>query len=289
MNALDELFTQSMMLDTFGALSEADLCTRGAGGQVGAGTKPITTMKSNARFSEQPGSCAMRPSQNDSRQFRKAFEEGERRLRAPLLLLAGLTLGMQPGCSGGETLTPAHYSPDEAAKQIMADYDTNRDGFLDAKELERCPSLKHSLEFIDQNGDKRLSAEEIAARIQIYADSQVAIKATGCHVTLDGKPLQGATVTYVPEKFMGPSLRRASGVSDQNGSVNLKVDGENLPGVQPGFYRVEISKKNASGQESIPARYNQDTTLGTEVNPHKARKLGVKEPLHGDFRLTSKK
>jgi hypothetical protein len=190
----------------------------------------------------------------------------------------------------GDALTPPKYpSPDEVAKQIIAEYDTNHDGLLDAKELERCPSLKYSLDFIDTNGDKRLSAEEIAARIQIYVDSQVALKATGCHVRLDGRPLEGATVTYVPEKFMGGSVRPASGVSNATGAVTLLVEGEKDPGVAPGFYRVQVSKKNASGQETIPARYNTDTILGIEVNPHKSRRLGVREPLNGDFKLTSKK
>jgi hypothetical protein len=200
----------------------------------------------------------------------------------------GSVLCLLPGCSGGDTLKVANYSPDEAAKQVMAEYDTNHDGFLDAKELERCPSLKYSAASIDTNGDKRLSTEEIAARIQVYADSQVAIKATGCHVTLDGKPLEGAKVTYVPEKFMGSSLRRASGISKETGAVTLIVEGEKLAGVQPGFYRVQISKKNASGQETIPARYNQDSILGIEVFPQKTHRLGVRENIHGDFRLTSK-
>jgi hypothetical protein len=206
----------------------------------------------------------------------------------PTLILGCLVLCLLPGCSGPETLKVASYSPDEAAKQVMAEYDTNHDGYLDAKELERCPSLKYSFASIDTNADKRLSTEEIAARIQVYADSQIAIKATGCHVTLDGKPLEGATVTYVPEKFMGSSLRRATGVSNQTGAVTLTVEGEKLPGAQPGFYRVQISKKNASGQEMIPARYNQDSILGIEVFPQKSHRLGVRENLHGDFRLTSK-
>jgi hypothetical protein len=201
----------------------------------------------------------------------------------------GLAVGLLPGCSGGDTLTPPTYpSADAAAKQVMDEYDTNHDGLLDAKELERCPSLKSSLELMDTNGDKRLSAEEIAARIQMYADSQVALKATGCHVRLDGKPLEGATVTYVPEKFMGSSVKPASGVSNATGAVTLMVEGLKDPGVQPGFYRVLVSKKNASGQETIPARYNQDSILGIEVNPRKIRKLGVRENLNGDFKLTSK-
>lgn len=233
----------------------------------------------------------MRPFQCHSRRPHADSHEETYLLRAlPGLLLVGMGLGLLPGCSAsGDQITVPTYSPEEAAKQVMAEYDTNHDGVLDAKELERCPSLKHSLDAIDKNGDKRLSADEIAGRIQMYADSQVGLKATSCHVRLDGKPLQGATVTYVPEKFMGSSVRPASGVSDQNGGVSLVVEGEKIPGVQPGFYRVQVSKKNASGQELIPARYNQDTILGIEVSPRKNRRLGVKEEVDGDFKLTSKK
>ncbi len=199
-----------------------------------------------------------------------------------------LASSLLPGCSGGDNLTFPTYSPDESAKQAMAEYDTNHDGFLDAKELERCPALKNGLDSMDTDGNHRLSAEEIAARIQVYQDSQVALKATGCRVHLDGKPLQGATVTYVPEKFMGSSIKPASGVSDERGSVLLIVDNEKLAGVQPGLYRVQISKKNASGQETIPVRYNQDTILGAEVYPRKIRKMGAQDDVAGDFRLTSK-
>ncbi|HLJ97150.1 MAG TPA: EF-hand domain-containing protein [Gemmataceae bacterium] len=192
------------------------------------------------------------------------------------------------GCAGGEDLRLPTYTPDESAKQALAEYDTNHDGFLDAKELERCPALKNNLDTMDSDGNQRLSAEEIAARIQVYQESQVALKAVACRVQLDGKPLQGASVTFVPEKFMGTSIRPASGVSDERGGVQLMVEGEKYPGAQPGLYRVYVSKKNASGQETIPARYNQDTTLGAEVYPRKLRRSGTREDVAGDFRLTSK-
>ena len=207
-------------------------------------------------------------------------------IRCPTLIAASLVLCLLPGC-GGDDLTMPSYSPDEAAKQAMAEYDANHDGYLDAKELERCPALKNSLDSMDKNGDHRLSADEIAGRIQIYQESQVALKHVKCRVLLDGRALQGATVTYVPEKFMGSSIKPASGVSDENGGVVLTVEGEKLPGAQPGFYRVQVSKKNASGQEMIPARYDQDTILGQEVNSQKIRKLGVRDDERGDFRLTS--
>jgi len=182
----------------------------------------------------------MRQFQNDLAHFRTVGLERSRLARASpagwlTLLLVSVALCLLPGCGVGDNLTPPSYSPDEAAKQALAEYDSNHDGYLDAKELERCPALKNSLASIDKNGDHRLSTEEIVERIQIYADSQVALKATTCHVRLDGRPLQGATVTYVPEKFMGSSIKPASGVSDQSGGGMLTAEGEKLPGVQPGF------------------------------------------------------
>ena len=218
-----------------------------------------------------------------------AFQEGRPRGESwPTLLVVSLALSLLPGCGGGgDDLMPPSYSPDASAERAMAEYDTNHDGFLDAQELERCPALKRILELIDQNGDKRLSAAEIAARIEVYQDSQIALKNVGCQVSLDGRPLQGATVTYVPEKFMGPSLKRASGVSDHLGAVELRTEGEKLPGVQPGLFRVLVSKQNAAGQETIPARYNQDSTLGVEVYPRRIRRPGARETNIVPFRLTS--
>jgi hypothetical protein len=207
----------------------------------------------------------------------------------PTLLIISLAVSFLPGCGGsGDDLIPATYTPDASAGQALAEYDTNHDGFLDAKELERCPALKSHLDLIDENGDKRLSAAEIAARIEVYQDSQIALKNVGCQVLLDGRPLQGATVTYVPEKFMGPSLKSASGVSDHLGAVQLHMEGEKLPGVQPGLFRVLVSKKNAAGQETIPARYNQDSVLGIEVFPRRIRRQGVRETNMAKFHLTSK-
>jgi len=199
-----------------------------------------------------------------------------------------LALWLLCGCGKGDDLTAPSYSPDKAAQQAMAEYDANHDGYLDAKELERCPALKNSLDSMDTNGDHRLSAEEITARIRAYQTSGVALMATGCQVRLDGKPLQGATVKYLPEKFMGSSIKPASGVSDDRGGVVLTAEGEKVAGVQPGFYRVQVSKKDAGGQEMIPARYNQDTLLGAQVSPLKVRKAGVRDDDHADFRLTSK-
>jgi hypothetical protein len=193
-------------------------------------------------------------------------------------LLPGLAL-LLAGCPSTPTVSIPEISPDAAAKQALAEYDTNHDGFLDARELERCPALKASLKSLDTNRDGKLSADEIAARLQLMME-QKSLTTANCQVLMNNEPLQDATVTFVPEKFMGPAIKAATGKTDDYGYAALQIEGEELPGVSYGFYRVEISKKNEQGQETIPARYNTKTTLGRELAP-------VTREKDTPFRLTS--
>jgi hypothetical protein len=57
-------------------------------------------------------------------------------------------------------------------------------------------------------------------------------------VTLDGQPLEGATVTFVPEGGSGPS---ASGLTGSDGvfSLTTRTSGD---GVAPGAYKVTVTK-----------------------------------------------
>jgi hypothetical protein len=158
-------------------------------------------------------------------------------------------------------------SPEEVGTKALAQYDKNGDGFLDTRELEACPALKKSLKAVDTNGDGRLSAQEITARVQGYLDAQVALTAVSCLVHYNGQPLEGATVIFEPENFMGTGVKQASGVTDKDGVAQLKAEGERLEGAHFGFYRVRISKKDAQGGETIPSRFNSATTLGQEIAP----------------------
>src|SRR5262249_21344908 len=84
----------------------------------------------------------------------------------PVLFGAGLALFLA-GCSGGQPAAvemPA-FSPEDAAGQAMAQYDTNKDGFLDDEELKRCPALRGAVSKIDKNGDGKLTKEEIVQRL----------------------------------------------------------------------------------------------------------------------------
>jgi hypothetical protein len=58
-------------------------------------------------------------------------------------------------------------------------------------------------------------------------------------VTLDGKPLPNATVTFVPIS-KGDGETSAGGLSDSTGKYVLRTDSKNY-GIKPGSYKVIIS------------------------------------------------
>jgi len=157
------------------------------------------------------------------------------------------------------------FDPAEIGGRAVALYDGNKDGKLDAGELEKCPALKSALARADKNKDGCLDAEEIAERIEQYRASGVALTGVACIVTRDGQGVAGVTVTFVPESFMGDAAKKATGTSAANGNVQMATEGEPFPGVRLGFYRVEASLKDAAGNETVPARFNTATVLGQEV------------------------
>jgi hypothetical protein len=186
------------------------------------------------------------------------------------------------GCNGSGTRVemPA-FSATSATDQAFAVYDGNRDGVLDARELERCPSLKGALERIDTNGDKRISKEELQDYLGSYEDSQVGLMEMIIRVTLDDKPLTGATVDMEPESFMGSGISPATGTTDNSGRARMKLKGADGFGMQFGCYKVRISKKEA-GRETLPARYNAESKLGFEAATSIRGNSGTA------FKLTSK-
>ena len=90
-------------------------------------------------------------------------------------------------------------------------------------------------------------------------------------VTLDGAPLPGATVLFVPEAGGRP----AAGRTDDQGKYVLNFSG-NLKGAIPGKSTVRISTKADTGvddngqpipavPEKIPMKYNVKSELSFEV------------------------
>lgn len=170
------------------------------------------------------------------------------------------------GCSGGVgRVHPPAYSANAGRDALIA-YDANRDGAIAGAELDRVPALRASLHQVDANGDGRLTAEEIDARVQAWKASRIAEMPVRCMVTLDGVPLADARVDFIPEAFLGAELSPASGTTSASGSAGITLPKERLAdpryaGVACGWYKILVT----SSCREIPARYNTETTLGCEV------------------------
>ncbi len=166
------------------------------------------------------------------------------------------------GCSQGALPRVYPDKPDSrAGNRAVELYDADKDGFLDAKELEKVPGLKAAMKQVDRNKDGKITAEEISARIQDWADSKLGRMGVSCIVNHNGRPLAGATVKFIPENFLGGGLHAAEGTTDDRGMARMSVAGSAQRGISPGFYRIEITKAG----EAIPSKYNTSTSLGQEV------------------------
>jgi len=177
-------------------------------------------------------------------------------------LLAGCNLSRQG-------IEVPQWDPSAAADRAMSEYDSNGDGQLSRDELQACPGLLSAIAAIDRDGDGSVSADELKASLQELRQNEAALVEVRCVVTRGRRPLEGATVTLVPESLMGDAFRPASGVTSRNGTTIPTVADEELPaeyrgrihGVHCGFYRVVVTHPAVS----IPAKYNSQTELGRLV------------------------
>ncbi len=183
-------------------------------------------------------------------------------------LLACLGLFAIVGCSNAPTPPPRfQIDPESAAQAAMALYDKNGDGMLDAKELKASPPLRELLENLKRRSPGHpdsLTKADISARLEEWIKAPATLLPGTSLVFLDGKVLEGATVSFEPEPFLGSSYRSHQGQTDASGAAHLDAELKDYPGIYVGLYRVRISKK-VDGKESLPARYNTDTELGREV------------------------
>jgi hypothetical protein len=175
------------------------------------------------------------------------------------------------GCFGGSSdYGPPEIDASDAAAEAIAIYDSNSDGALSGGELDQVPGLKGAQQRIDQDADGRITAAEIADRIGQWQDVGLGTMSVRVTVILDGSPLQGATVHFEPEPFLGDSVQPASGETGPEGSAQIAIPPaarsapDAPPGVHFGFYKIRISKQDG-GTERVPATFNSETTLGQEV------------------------
>jgi hypothetical protein len=200
---------------------------------------------------------------------------GSRKAKFGLRILALSCLFSSFSACGDRRIVPPVLDAEEAAGKALAEFDLNKDSFLDAAELERCPGLKCCIKELDKDSDGRLNADEISERLSKFRGSGVGLLGVSCTLVRNDAPFPGPTVTLVPEKFLQPALKASSGVADDRGQVTLQIEDQPVPGVALGFYRIEVSYKDAEGKETIPARYNSETILGHEVTPFARGGTGI--------------
>lgn len=186
-------------------------------------------------------------------------------------LAVAALMGGAVGCRRGPVaVKQPSIDADSAGREALALYDTDKNGTISGAELDASPPLKSALPRLDTNGDGGVSAAEVAERVRAWKAMRTGLASWRCHLTLDGQPLAGARMVLEPEPFLGSHIKPASGESNQFGDVSPSVAREDLPdptlpgGVHFGLYRVRITSAGV-GKETLPARYNTETTLGQEV------------------------
>lgn len=188
-----------------------------------------------------------------------------------LFMYCALLLSAFSGCGGPDALPLPSYDPPGSAAKAMELYDTDGDGFVAGEELEKAPGLKAALKNLDSDGDGKVSEEEVAERLRAWEEMKIGMMPFRCEVSLDGKLVDEATVTFEPDAFLQGRIEAASGITGMTGTADPKVPKENRPtpdsppGMQAGIYTVRISKK-VNGVEKIPSKYNESTVLGQEVS-----------------------
>ena len=181
-------------------------------------------------------------------------------LRPALFLLCAALAG----CGGKSApLSAPTYDPAGMAQAAVSQYDKNGNGRLDGAELDAIPALKLSLAAIDTNKDKAISLDELTTRFESYKAANVGALGVSVTVRVNGTRMGGVAVTFVPEDCMKGTATGGSGTTGDDGAAAIQSDG--VPGLPLGLYKITLSKKGASGNEELPARYNAQTTLGREI------------------------
>src|SRR5262249_43408420 len=155
---------------------------------------------------------------------------------------AGIAALTVAGCGGPPTGSVGAYSPEAAAAAATKNYDTNKNGKLDAPQLKKSPRLADNLAGNDTNNHQSTDAREIAARITSYTTSGTRLRDISYRVVRRGAPVAGVNVTLKPEEFMLGAIKPATGVTTETGDALLQTEGQPFPGAQVGFYQIILSQ-----------------------------------------------
>jgi hypothetical protein len=205
------------------------------------------------------------------------------------LVIAVLAVAIA-GCwnRGPSRVVPPTIDAVAAGTEAIKMYDTNHDGKISGTELDKCPAIKAAIKQIDPSGKGEVTAEMITARVKKWQESKLGRMSLGCRITRNGAPLPGATVTFLPEKFLGANVKPATGKTDMNGMAMLSVAPTNTapgaprepPGVAPGLYRIVVTAPGVT----IPPKYSTEegAILGQEVAMDAQ---GIQEGLKYDLKF----
>jgi hypothetical protein len=181
------------------------------------------------------------------------------------------SLALLVGCSHrASRVQPVDINASSASSQAMELYDKNADGALAGDELNAVPGIKKYLDKYDRDSDQRVTRDEIAARLSDWSSQKMALMGRSYVVTLDGRNLEGATITMVPEPYLGENVKQATGVTASNGLARMShadedlpksANGRPIPGVKGGTFKIQVTHPS----RKIPAKYNTATELGDEV------------------------
>lgn len=192
-----------------------------------------------------------------------AMAQGGFALALGCLAVISLTIGCSSRAPSKPELTPT-----ESAATALEEYDADGDGAISEEEAKDAPGLLAAFAKIDKDGDGTVTAQEIEERIIYYQTSTSWVINGTCRILYRNRPLEGATVTFDPEPFLGPSFKPCTGETDERGDafITREADPDAVPGIYLGFYRVRVTKEKEKGGEMISAKYNTETILGFEAN-----------------------
>ncbi|TWT77920.1 hypothetical protein Pla123a_17190 [Posidoniimonas polymericola] len=177
------------------------------------------------------------------------------------------------GCSGRPAAVVPQFDPAGMAEQALAAYDADGDGRLAGAELDASPAIKKHLARYDADSDGAVSEQELQDRFAQWEEEGVGFRRLDVRVTIDGRPLSGATVTFEPEAFMTDWVKPATATTDRSGMAKISVAPEDLPaalkdrasglrGVCVGAYRVKVTHPS----DKLPPAYPAGDALGAETS-----------------------
>jgi hypothetical protein len=190
---------------------------------------------------------------------------------ARAVLIWGTGCLLLVGCSSRPArVKPVDIDPSSASSAAIEMHDKDGDDAIGGAELDAVPGLKKHVARYDRDSDGKISQDEIYQRLADWGKQKLAFMGASFIVSLDGQPLEGATLTMVPEGYLGENVKPATGVTGPTGLGRLAHADEFLPkttngrpmhGVFGGTYKVQITHPS----RNIPAKYNTATVLGEEI------------------------